>query len=354
MRLTQIERREFCRYLSWYDFKPYLQGKTFLVTGSKGIVGSGVIKWLLLENEQYDTNIRIIASTRNSDKKPSYIDSHDSIEYCRFGEEQAFCRGRHIDYIVHAAAGTDNSYHAAHPAESLRVIIDGTERMLDTAREHDGCSMIYISSEEVYGLPETEEPLRETYVGAIDSLAQRSCYPLGKKAAELLCYTYAAEYGTDVKIIRPTCIQGLLQRYDAERVINEILRCMLENKDLVLKSAGLTKKCFMYSLDAVSAIFTVLFRGAKGEAYNASAPDTFIAVKDLAGAVFTRFKPELKVEFQKTDTSVAAGYLPKRTLLQSIEKISALGWSPRADMNHIYSVDIERFQAEKEQEQRPE
>ncbi len=344
MKLTKLERTEFQNYQGRYDFKQYINRKTFLITGSKGIVGSGIIKWLLLENQINHANVHIIASTRDPERKLDFIEPDDPFEFCRFGEEQEFCYGKHIDYIVHAAAGTDNSYHAAHPAESLRVIIDGTERMLEIAREHYGCSMIYISSEEVYGLPDSEEPISETYVGAIDSLNSRSCYPLGKKTAELLCYNYVAEYGTDVKIIRPTCIQGLLQRYDAERVINEILRCILENKNLVLKSAGATKKCFMYSLDAVSAILTVLFKGERGQAYNATNPETFMSVKELANLVFSKFKPGISVEYPKIDTSVAEGYLPKRTLLQNIEKIKALGWYPMADLEHIYAVDIDRFQ----------
>lgn len=343
MKLTELERREFGKYLTYYDFSEYIRGKTFLVTGSKGIVGSGIIKWLLLENQMHQTDVHIIASTRTPEYKPNYIGAEDSIEFCGFGEEKKFCLEKRVDYIVHAATGTDNSYHAAHPVESLRVIIDGTERMLEIAQEHQDCSMIYISSEEVYGLPDSEEPISETYVGAIDSLNTRSCYPLGKKAAELLCYNYAVEYSTDVKIIRPTCIQGLLQRYDAERVVNEILRCILENRNLVLKSAGLTKKCFMYSLDAISAILTVLFKGEKGEAYNASDPRTFMSVRDLANIVFSNFNPRLSVEYPKTDTSISEGYLPKRTLVQSIDKIKRLGWQPLSLLEQIYRIDIERY-----------
>ena len=344
MKLTEIEQLEFGKYLTYYDFSEQLKNKTFLITGSKGIVGSGIIKWILFENKIHNVNAHIIASTRSPENVPDYIEPADDIEFCRFGLEQVFCKEKHIDYIVHAATGTDNSYHAAHPAESLRVILDGTEQMLEIARKNSECSLIYISSEEVYGLPNTADPISETYVGAINSLSPRSCYPLGKKAAELLCHNYAVEYGIDTKIIRPTSIQGLLQRYDTERVINEILRCVLENKNLVLKSAGLTQKCFMYSLDAISAVFTVLFKGAKGEAYNASNPGTFMTVRDLASYVFAKFRPELKVEFPAADTSVAEGYLPKRTLIQSIEKLQALGWEPMADMEHIYEVDIKRFQ----------
>lgn len=346
MFLTGIEQRELEKYVLEYDFSEYLREKTFLITGSKGIVGSGIIKWLLLENETSQAGIHIIASTRSPEDVPDYIEPGDDIEFCRFGDEQTFCRGRHgVDYIIHAASPTGNSFHAVHPAQSLRIIVDETEKMLDICREYPGCQMLYISSEEVYGLPETEEPLPETYVAAIDSLTYRSCYPLGKKTAELLCYNYCQEYGVDVKIIRPTVIHGLLQKYSEERVANEILRCMVENRNLVMKSAGTTKKCLMYSLDAVSAMFTVLFKGKSGEAYNASNPDTYMAVKDLAAVLFQRFRPALKVEFVRQDTAVAEGYLPKRTLLEDIKKIKALGWKPMADLEYIYRLDIERFGA---------
>ena len=65
-------------------------------------------------------------------------------------------------------------------------------------------------------------------------------------------------FGIDVKIIRPTVIHGLFQRYEETRVVNELLQCLLENKNFVMQSDGMTKKCMMYSLDAISAIFTVM------------------------------------------------------------------------------------------------
>lgn len=343
MKLTDIEQQEFSRYLEHYDLSQYMKGKTFLITGCKGIVGTGVIKWLLLANKIYQANIRIIASTRTPEDMPAYIEEGDKIRFCSFGQEREICRECGVDYIIHAASPTGNSFHAAHPAQSLRVIVDETEKMLDICRKHSKCSMLYISSEEIYGLPDTEKPLPETYVGAIDSLTYRSCYPLGKKAAELLCYNYCLEYGTDVKIIRPTVIHGLLQKYSEERVVNEILRCVIENRNLVLKSAGTTKKCLMYSLDAISAIFIVLFRGKKGEAYNASNPDTFMAVKDLANHIFKHFCPELKVEYPKIETATAEGYLPKRSLLQDIGKIKRLGWEPITGLDMIYQIDLQRF-----------
>lgn len=344
MKLLEIEQEEFSRYLAFYDFVEDIRGKTFLITGYTGQIGSGIVKWLLLENEKHHADAHIIASTRTPEHIPDYIENNDSVSFCRFGHEKEFCADKKINYIIHAAAPASNRFHAAYPVESLRVIIDETEEMLEIANQH-GATMIYLSSEEVYGLPDSGEPLPETYVGAVDSLATRSCYPLGKKAAELLCFNNSVEYDTDVKIIRPTVIQGLLQKYSEERVANEILRCIVEGRDLVMKSTGLTRKCMLYTLDAVSAVFTVLFKGKKGEAYNASNPSTFYTVKDLASHLFDTFKPELSIEYAASDVSVQEGYLPKRSLLTDINKIKQLGWEPKTELEHIYEVDIRRFTA---------
>ena len=62
-----------------------------------------------------------------------------------------------------------------------------------------------------------------------------------------------------------------------------------------MKSDGMTKKCMMYSLDAVTAIFTVLFKGKAGEAYNASNSDNFITVKELQPIYLKYLIPKLKL-----------------------------------------------------------
>ena len=344
MNISALEKKEILRYLSYYDFTQYIRDKRILITGSQGIVGSGIVKWLLMENQIHGTNISIYGSTRNPSSIPSYIGPEDNIQYLSFGKEIKAVEGNRIDLIVHAASSTDNLYHKEHPLESFRINYDCTERMIEIAKDNPGCKMVYLSSEEVYGLPSDDSPeMNEKMVGAIDSLSIRSCYPLSKKASEFICYAAAIEYGIDVKIIRPTVITGLFQKYSDPRVVNQILRCVIENKNLEMKSNGLTKKCMVYSLDAIAGILTVLLKGEKGNAYNASNPDTFITIKDLAEHVFKRFAPMLSVEFAAKDDSVELGYLPHRTIIQDITKIKTLGWEPRTSLDEIYKIDIERF-----------
>ena len=346
MILSDIEKAEYGRYTAKYDFSRYFCGKTVLVTGSKGIVGSGIIRWLLFENSKHNTGTKIIASSRNPENIPDYIEEGDNVSFCRFGEEGSICE--HVDYIIHTAAPTSNKVFREQPVESLRSIVDGTETILAFAKKQGDCSVIYLSSEEAYGTPNASEPVSEAYVGAIDSLNIRSCYPLGKKVAELLCRSYFEEYNVDVKIIRPTVILGLYQPYDSVKVEAEILRCVLENKNLYMQSNGMTKKCVIYTMDALSAVLTVLVKGVAGEAYNATNPETYDTVKDRAYKAFRMFNPSLSIDFAEQDTSQTLGYLPQRALQEDVSKILELGWEPLATMEDIYRIDIDRFRDRKE------
>lgn len=341
MIFSQLEKQEFEKYTKLYDFRSLINGKTFLITGSKGIVGSGLMKWLLYENQYRNCSARVIASTRDKNTIPEYVTSDDNVVFCTFGNEAAECANEEINYIIHAAAPTSNKVFLANPVESLGVIIDGTKRMLELAKNKNS-SMIYISSEEVYGTPHEESPISESFVGAIDSLSVRSCYPLGKKVAELMCKSYSVEYGVNVSIIRPTVILGLWQPYDSVKVEAEILRCILENKNLVMKSDGSTKKSVVYSLDVISALLTVLFNGNSGEAYNITNPETFRSVKETAESMFQKYNDKVRIEYD-IDPSTKTAYLPKRILNENIQKCSDLGWKPLADLEYIYNIDIQRF-----------
>lgn len=339
-----VEKQEFIRYLKRYDFLEQIRNKTFLITGANGMTGTGIIKWLLLENEIHNANVKIYASTRNPNELPDYYEENDAIKYCMFGTECEELSNIVFDFIIHCAAPTGREFFVSKPVETFSIIVNATERLLELARKNKYCRFLYLSSMDVYGAINSECPIQETHVSAIDNLNLRNCYPLGKKGAEFLCRAYYYEYGVDVVILRPASIQGLLQPYQEARVFNEILRCILERKDLILKSDGSGKKCFLYSLDAISAIFMVLTKGVSGEVYNATNPETYIELKDLARHLFDKFCSELKIIYDIQDEKIN-GYLPSFSFVQDNKKLSELGWNPITNLDEIYAIDIERFTA---------
>ena len=109
-----------------------------------------------------------------------------------------------------------------------------------------------------------------------------------------------------------------------------------------MKSDGMSKKTVIYTLDAVSAIFTVLFRGEIGEAYNAANPDTYMTINDFIHKLYDRFDNTLKIEYQIEDTA-KTGYMPHLSFTQDVSKLEGLGWKPYTSLTEIYEIDLERF-----------
>lgn len=340
MRLSALQKKELERYFNIYSFKNLLKNSTFLITGSKGLVGTALIQWLLYENEIHNTNISIIASTRNPDKFHDFIDITDKIEYCKFGEEWSYTKDRKIDFIVHAAAEPNNSYHLIKPINTLDVIVNATENILRIT-EKQKSNLIYLSSEAVYGHVDLDYPIKENYIGAIDSLDLHNTYALGKATAEMYCKAYSVEKSLNIKILRPAVIQGLYQSYDMYPINAEILRCLVEDRNIVFKSDGQTKKCIVYSLDVVTAILFLLKSGKSGEAYNVTNPDTYMSVKEWAQICVDSFNPKIKIVLNNSSDSA------RRRVIQDIEKLSNLGWSPQTDFLQIFKVDFERFKLNK-------
>jgi len=69
----------------------------------------------------------------------------------------------------------------------------------------------------------------------------------------------------------------------------------MENKNLIMKSDGKSKKSIIYTLDAVSGIFKILFEGEKGEVYNLTNPDTFLTVNEFAEKIFEKFNDKVHI-----------------------------------------------------------
>ena len=332
MILSKIETEEFERYFARFDFSKSFAGKTILVTGANGMTGQAFIKWLLLLG-----NCKIYASTRHPERIPSFVEKTDNVTFVKFGEE-GLIAGR-IDYILHAASPTQRTDFINTPVETIKIIIEGTIRILELAKAKKS-KVLYLSSCEVYGAANSENCLKEDYIGAIDSLNIRSSYPLSKKEAELLCHAYYKEYGVATSIARISAIQGLYQAYNSERVESEVLRCVLESKNLVMKSDGLTKKSFVYTLDVVSGLLFILLKGLPGEVYNLTNNETYLCIKDLAQTVFDSFNQNCKIEFANCDNN---GFLKHLSYTQDVSKLKNLGWEPITSLKKVYEIDIERF-----------
>lgn len=311
------------------EFIPWdkLKGSTILVTGATGLIGSSFIKALLYVNKSKNLDIIIEALVRDIKKaeKIFSILSHES-ECLKFivGTVESLPQlDFSIDYIIHGASQTNSKEFVTHPVETINTSVKGTMNLLELAKSKLVKGFIYLSSMEVYGYPERGHKVIEEEIGAMSPLNLRNSYPLSKHICESLCCAYASEYSVPATIIRLTQTFGSEINDNDNRIFAYFVRCIVEKKNIILKTRGETERCYLYTLDAVTAILTVLLKGQAGQAYNAADETTYCSIAEMAERVAHEGK--VQVEYQIEDE--AKNGFPQ-TLYMDLDttKLRNLGW----------------------------
>lgn len=250
-----------------------------------------------------------------------------------------------IDYIFHCASTTKSVEMISQPIEVADGIVLGTKNVLELARQQKIKSMVYLSSMEVYGkVADTGALLLEDQLGDISLNSARSCYPLAKRMAEHYCYLYWREFGVPVKIARLAQTFGTGVSPKDERVFVQFARAVVENKDIVLRTAGTSMGNYCASEDALRAIFTILLKGVNGEVYNVTNEANTMRIREMAELVVTKIaKGHIKVQYD-LDYCNTYGYPPDTGLRLSAMKLRKLGWQPTKELEEMYGDLIRELQ----------
>lgn len=325
-------------FIEWEKFK----NKTFLVTGATGVIGFNLISGLIYANIQKQLDLKIIALVRDLKKAEKKYAEHmndcDCLEFLTGDVVELPEIEEGIDYIIHTASPTASNYFIENPVETIKISVLGTMNVLELAREKKIKGMIYTSSMEVYGAPKTEDVLSEEDVGYMNPLVVRNCYPEGKRLCESMCTAYASEYDVPVMSIRLAQTFGLGIEKNDNRVFAEFARCVIEKKDIVLLTDGSSKRCYLYTMDAVSAILTVLTKGEPGTAYNAGNPETYCSVREMAEMVVKDFADNaIKVKMSENSRR-SEKFPPPHFYNLGIDRISRLGWKAEKGLREMYQI----------------
>ena len=319
-----------------------LQGRTVLITGATGLIGSLVVRVLLAWNQKSDTPIKVIALVRNAEKAEMLFKgySSDSLEYIVSDVAEVPVKDMGVDYIIHGASQTASKAFVNEPVEVAMTAINGTQRLLELAKVNPTKSFVYLSSMEVYGTPHNDEKIYENHPTNLITTDVRTCYPESKRMCENLCASYASEYGVPTRIVRLTQTFGTGVSYNDGRVFAEFARCVIEQRDIILKTKGETKRSYLYTADAVTAILTVLLNGETGAAYNAANEETYCSIYDMACLAAKLCSKPIKVIIDESDDVRTLGYAPTLHMNLSTEKLSKLGWKPQYNLSQMYSKMI--------------
>ena len=307
--------------------------KTILITGTTGLIGSICAKGLLAS----DRNINVIALVRNEEKAKKIFSEHKNLKFTVQDINSPINIKENIDYIIHTASITASKDFIEKPVETINTAIEGTRNVLEFAKSQAVKSFVYLSSLEVYGVPNKED-ITEADYGYIDVLSPRSSYSEGKRIVENLCIAYGKEYNLPVKIARLAQTFGAGISIEDNRVFAQFAKSVLYKNNIILHTKGKTKRNYCYTTDAVCGIFTILTKGENNNAYNIANKNTYISIADMAKMLENE---NTKVQFVIDNEN--RGYNPTVKICLNTNKLEALGWSAKVNLDEMYKRTIQHL-----------
>jgi NAD dependent epimerase/dehydratase len=228
-----------------------LGGRTVLVTGADGFIGSHLTEALL------SAGARVRAfCLYNSFGSAGWLEESDAFRDARDGGRAELVLGdiRDAELVGSAVAGVDVVLHLAAliaipysyvaPRSYVDTNITGTLNVLEAVRRHGVPRMVHTSTSEVYGTPDTV-PITETH-----PLRGQSPYSATKIAADKLCESFALSFGTPVVTLRPFNTYG--PRQSARAVIPTVLGQLLAGAQQLHLGSVSPRRDFTFVSDTCS------------------------------------------------------------------------------------------------------
>lgn len=320
-----------------------LSGKSIMITGCTGLIGSALVDVFIRWNITHREKIVILAAARSEEKVLKRFLPYAAEKWFVYVPYDATSTDNrlnyHCDYIIHGASNASPNKIVKEPVETMMSNFLGVKLLLDYAKDNNTKRILFISSSEVYGRKESNEPFKIDEYGYIDLLNARSSYSISKRAAETLCVSYGDEYGIDSVIVRPGHIYGPTALFSDNRVSSAWAYAAARGENIVMKSDGEQIRSYCYCLDGASAIIKVLIFGKTGHAYNISNPDSIRSIRDIAEIMSMAANVELKMEIPSE--AERKGFNPMSNSSLDSKDLLDLGWRGIFDAEIGFSHTVE-------------
>ncbi len=203
-----------------------LSGRTVLVTGADGFIGSHLTEALLAAGAR----VRAFG-LYTSFGTAGWLEESDPFRHARDEGRAELVLGdirdaelvdsavSGVDVVLHLAALIAIPYSYVAPRSYVDTNVTGTLNVLEAVRRRGIPRMVHTSTSEVYGTPDTV-PITESH-----PLRGQSPYSATKIAADKMCEAFALSFGTPVVTLRPFNTYG--PRQSARAVIPTVLGQLL-------------------------------------------------------------------------------------------------------------------------------
>jgi len=313
------------------------RGKTVLLTGASGFIGSHVAEELvtcgaslrafLHYNSRGDEgNLRCV---------PSEIRREIDVVYGDLTDPDAVKKAvRGVTHVFHLGALIAIPYSYVHPFSFVQTNVVGTANILNACLEAGVDRLITASTSEVYGTAVTI-PMDETH-----RLHPQSPYAASKASADHLAESYARSFDLPVVIVRPFNTFG--PRQSTRAVIPTIIVQALRHGSIDIGSTMPTRD-FNFVKDIAHGF--ALAGGASdvtGEVYNLGTGEEH-SVAEVIETVSTILGTELLVT-ERRDRMRPLSSEVHRLIADSSKAALRLGWTPQHSFRQALEQTIEWYE----------
>lgn len=313
--------------------------ETIFVAGHNGMVGSAIIRTLLLQGV---TPSQLITRTRLE------LDLCDQQAVHRFFSENSIAQ-------VYLAAAKVGGIHAnnTYPADFIYQNLAIQNNVIHAAHVNGVQKLLFLGSSCIYPRA-APQPMREAALLTGELEPSNEPYAIAKIAGIKLCEAYNRQYGRDYRSVMPTNLYGPGDNYHAvnSHVIPALIRRFHEAKlnraaEVVVWGSGTPRREFLYVDDMARASVLVMNLPSAAFASVTSTAQSHlnvgygsdVTIAELSQAVCQAVGFQGEITFDTTKPDGAA-----RKLMDS-GQLNRLGWLPetalQAGLQNAYR-DFER------------
>ena len=304
-----------------------------LVCGGAGFIGSAFVrnhlksypndKIINLDNLSIGSNLLNLSEVVNNKNYSFVKDDIKNLDSVKKLIKEA-------DIVINFAAETHVDRSISNPKPFIETNVFGTYSLLEATRSHDKF-FIHVSTDEIYGEAEDKKSFTEN-----DVLKPSNPYSATKAAADHLVEAYHKTYGIKCIITRSTNNFGPYQ-YPEKLIPKTIIRA-LKGLKIPLYDGGYQIRSWIYVLDHVEAIESLISRGKTGEIYNITAWNE-IANKTIVEKILMLMKKPLDL-IEKVDDRPGHD---KRYSIDASKIQKTIGWKPQYQFENALEETVKWY-----------
>ncbi|WP_332628489.1 dTDP-glucose 4,6-dehydratase [Halalkalibacter flavus] len=292
-----------------------------LVTGGAGFIGSNFIQYMLEKHPNYQViNLDSLTYAGNLENLQA-VEGHTQYTFVK-GDicnvelvSSLFENG--IDAVINFAAESHVDRSITDPGVFIRTNVQGTQVLLDAAKQYGVKKFVQVSTDEVYGSLGETGLFHET-----TPLSPNSPYSASKAGADHLVHAYYETFDLPVSITRCSNNYGPYQF--PEKLIPLMISNALNDQPLPLYGDGLNIRDWLHVDDHCQAIDLVLHKGKNGEVYNVGGNNERTNVEIVKTILRKLDKPESLIKYVEDRKGHDRRYAIDATKIRE-----ELGWKPK-------------------------